>query len=90
MGKNNSPFTAKSLINFLESNNIETRPIMSGDFTQHPVNDIFDHRIIGDLKTTKNINSNGFFIGIHAGITNEQREYVVSKFKEFLLQFKKD
>ena len=88
MIKENSPFTIKDFTSFLESNNIETRPIMSGDFTQHPIADIFEHRIVGDLKNTRYIHSNAFFIGIHAGITTLQREYVLSKFEQFFSAFK--
>ncbi len=88
MLKDNSSFHMKDLTNFLESHKIETRPVMSGDFTQHPVADIFDHKIVGDLKNTRYIHSNAFFIGIHAGITNSQREYVISKFREFFSNIK--
>ena len=83
MIKENSPFTKKDFVDFLEDNHIETRPVMSGDFTQHPVNDLYDHRVVGDLKNTKKIHSHAFFIGIHAGITKAQREHVVLKFQEF-------
>jgi len=58
----------------LEPNNIESRPPMSGDFTLHDIADIFEYIIVGDLKNTKDI---------HAGITDQQRESALSKFKEF-------
>ena len=87
MVKQNSPFTKKDFVDFLEANDIETRPIMSGDFTQHPVNEIYDHRIVGDLENTKKVHSNAFFIGIHAGITKIQREYVLLKFEEFFSNY---
>ena len=87
MIRQDSPFTKKDFVDFLESNHIETRPVMSGDFTQHPVNELYDHRVVGDLINTKKIHSHAFFIGIHAGITKAQREHVVLKFKEFFARY---
>ncbi|OGY90815.1 MAG: hypothetical protein A3H70_03730 [Candidatus Komeilibacteria bacterium RIFCSPLOWO2_02_FULL_48_11] len=83
MLKENVKFTVKDVTSFLEKNGIETRPVMSGDFTRHPVFSLFEHRIVGDLKNTKLIHKNGFFIGIHAGIGDKERDCVVSCFEEF-------
>ena len=87
MLKENSPFTAKELVSFLEEKGIETRPIMSGDYTRHPVANIYDNRIFGDLKNTKFIHDNAFFIGVHPGLRDEEKNYTISCFEEFFEKF---
>lgn len=85
--KNSAPFTREELVSFLESKGIETRPIMAGNFTKHPVSDFYDFEISGGLENTDYIHSNAFFIGTHAGIGENEREYIDSVFKEFFKKY---
>ena len=57
---------------------------MAGDITLQPALELFEHRVLGDLKNTKLIHKNAFFFGNHPGIGEEERQYVLSCFKEFL------
>ncbi|MFH0830244.1 MAG: aminotransferase class I/II-fold pyridoxal phosphate-dependent enzyme [Candidatus Aenigmatarchaeota archaeon] len=68
---------------FLEQRGIETRPVMGGDYTRHPVARLFNHRVVGDLPNTRFIHKNAFLIGVHAGIGKEERDHVISAFEEF-------
>lgn len=79
----NSPFTRLDLVNFLQSNKIETRSLFSGNLLRHPAYVNIKHRVVGDLKNSDLIARNGFWIGVYPGIDKKQLDYVVSKFDEF-------
>lgn len=83
--KQDAPFTSKQLVSFLESKGIETRPIMSGNMVEQPVLMLFNHKISGNLKNAKKIMNNSFFIGVHHGIGEQERKYVVDCLVEFVL-----
>ena len=53
------------LLAILSKNGIESRPIVSGDFTENEVIKYFDYEISGNLKNTKILNKHGFFVGNH-------------------------
>lgn len=53
------------IIKKLEANNIEYRPIATGDFTQNEVIKYFDYEIHNGLKNAKYLQENGFFVGNH-------------------------
>ncbi|MBI4894355.1 MAG: DegT/DnrJ/EryC1/StrS family aminotransferase [Candidatus Aenigmarchaeota archaeon] len=79
-----APFTKNELVGFLEKNNVETRPLMTGDVTIQPVMKNIRYRKSGDLKNTKFIHNNSFLIGCHQGISRDQREYVVDVISKFI------
>jgi len=83
MLRDNDRFTVKDITSFLENKGIETRPIMSGDFTRHPLFGMFDSRVASELNNSQFIHNRGFIIGVHAGIKHEERKYVVSCFEDF-------
>ena len=51
------------LVNILSENNIECRPIVAGNFTKNPVIKFLNYKIIGELKSSDEIDKNGFFVG---------------------------
>lgn len=51
------------VIDVLTSCEIETRPIVTGNFTKNKVLKYFDYIVAGNLKNSKLLDSNGFFIG---------------------------
>ena len=53
------------LLSKLSEYGIESRPIVSGDFTENEVIKYFNYEICGDLNNTKILNKYGFFIGNH-------------------------
>ena len=60
------------ILSILNEKGIETRPIISGNFLKYPVTKYLDHEVHGDIKNSKEIDSNGFFIGNnHVNITRE-------------------
>jgi CDP-6-deoxy-D-xylo-4-hexulose-3-dehydrase len=77
-------FTKNELVEFLEENGIETRPVMAGNMVEQPVTKMFDYKVVGKLKNSEFIMRNSFLIGNHQGIKRLQREYVLDKIIEFL------
>ncbi|MCV3422600.1 DegT/DnrJ/EryC1/StrS family aminotransferase [Campylobacter lari] len=63
--KPESTLKRSEIIKKLEANNIEYRPIVTGDFTQNEVMKYFDYEIFGELKNAKILHENGFFVGNH-------------------------
>ena len=63
--KPNSNLKRADIIKLLEANNIEYRPIATGDFTQNEVIKYFNYEIYGELKNAKYLQTNGFFVGNH-------------------------
>ncbi|ECQ7346290.1 aminotransferase class V-fold PLP-dependent enzyme [Campylobacter jejuni] len=76
----NSKLQRKDIIKKLEENDIEYRPIATGDFTQNEVIKYFDYEIHQDLKNAKYIHEKGFFVGNHQFSISEQ----ISLFKKVL------
>lgn len=80
--RENAPFTRRRLIEWLESHNVETRPLLGGNLLRHPAYKDFK------FKTTKLLNtdffhSNSFYVGCYHGIDEQKREYIVSVFDQF-------
>ena len=61
--KPESNLKRKNVIKKLNDNNIECRPIVTGDFTQNEVMKYFDYEIHNELTNAKYLHENGFFIG---------------------------
>lgn len=53
------------IINILEKNNIETRPIVAGNFAKNEVMKYFNYSIHNNLTNAEIIDNNGFFVGNH-------------------------
>lgn len=60
------------IIEKLTKANIDTRPIVTGDFTKNELMKYFDYSINSNLTNTKNLDLNGFFVGnSHEDLTKE-------------------
>jgi CDP-4-dehydro-6-deoxyglucose reductase, E1 len=79
------PFTRLELITFLEKNNIQTRPIFTGNILKQPgFKDIAHRQVIKEYPNTETIMRCGFVVACHHGLNNEQIEYLKGTFIEFL------
>ncbi len=58
-----SKIKRKKLIQVLNDNQIECRPIVTGNFTQNEVMRFFDYEIHNELKNAQHLHENGFFVG---------------------------
>lgn len=68
------------LLNFLENNNIQTRVTFAGNITRHPVY----REYLRDFKNADLIMKNGFLLGAHHGLNEEDVDYVCDKIKEYI------
>ncbi len=74
---------------FLESHNIQTRLLFSGNIIKHPCFDPLRgtdaYRVVGSLENTDVIMENSFWIGVYPGMTDEKIDYMVRMIKEALV-----
>ena len=82
--RDNAPFDRLKLVNYLQSNMIETRSLFSGNLVRHPAYTGAKYNIYGNLKNTDLIAKSGFWIGVYPGLGTKQTDYVVKKLDEFL------
>ncbi len=59
-----------------EENGIETRPLICGNIARQPGMKLWPHRIVGDLKHADHVMRNGFSIGAHQGMKDEDVDYI--------------
>lgn len=79
-----APFTVKEIRQHLESRGIETRPIICGNIAKQPVMAKYGHRVFGDLRNATDVMVNGFSIGVHQDVTQDQVYYVAEVMNEFV------
>ena len=67
---------------YIESKNIQTRLLFSGNLIKHPCFDPIRgtdaYRVVGDLKNTDFIMNNTFWVGVYPGLTDEKLDYMAS------------
>lgn len=80
----NKFFKIDELVRYLNSKNIETRPIICGNFTRQPGVKKFKYKIVGKLNNSDFITKNSFAIGCHQNITLQDVAYLKNTFKFFL------
>ena len=86
--KPSAPFKRAQIVQWLEENKIQTRPIFAGNILRHPGYHKINCRVVGGLPNSDLTCTNSFFIGIYPGITNQKREYVAEKINIFLKKYK--
>jgi CDP-6-deoxy-D-xylo-4-hexulose-3-dehydrase len=87
--KKGTPFNVKEICAFLNSKGIETRPIIAGNMSRHPVMQHYNHKVSGTLENCNNIMDNGFAIGCHHAVGQQARDYVAGAFEEFMKKYSK-
>lgn len=63
--KNNADVKRGELLNLMTQNNIETRPVISGNFLRQPAIQYLNHHVFGEHRNADHIHDHGFFIGNH-------------------------
>ena len=78
--RKDSGLNRNDITKYIESKNIQTRPVFSGNLIKHPA---FDHirntdayRVAGTLDTTDYIMNNSFWVGVYPGMTDEMIDYM--------------
>ena len=84
--KKNKKFDRKTMQIFLERNNIQTRPIFSGNILRHPAfkNLISSRNKLNNFYNSDYIMKNGLLIGCHQGLSNNNIIYIHKIIRKFL------
>lgn len=89
--KEDAGFTRNELTEYLEQNKIQTRNLFAGNLIKHPCFDEMrqtgeGYRIVGELKNTDFVMSNGFWIGVFPGMTKEMNQWMIKCISDFCKQ----
>ena len=90
--KSESGIKRLDMVRYLESNNIQTRLLFSGNIIRHPCFDSLtggSYRIVGSLDNTDYVMNNSFWVGVYPGLTDEMLKYVTEKIKESVIKMSK-
>ena len=63
--KEDCPLSRNEIVEHLENNNIDCRPIVAGNFVNNPVVDYMNYTVHGALDNADYITKNGFMVGNH-------------------------
>ncbi len=81
--KPGSGLSRNDITRYLESKNIQTRLLFSGNLIKHPCFDRIRgtdaYRVCGDLNTTDFIMNNTFWVGVYPGMTDEMTDYMAEE-----------
>ena len=67
-----------NVINILTKKNIDSRPIVSGNFLKNPVLKYYDYELNGNYKNSEIVENQGFFIGNHHYDIKDKIDYLYS------------
>lgn len=81
--KDSCKFTRKDLLKYLAEKQIETRPIVAGNFTKNEVLKYFDYEVFGEMKNAEYLDKNGFFVGNHQFDIKDKIDYLYDSIMEF-------
>lgn len=87
--KKGSAFTRLELVIYLEKNNIQTRPIFTGNILRQPGFRNIPHRIVkNSYPVTNDIMERGFIIGCNHGLRQKHLERLKKVFGSFLKKYR--
>jgi CDP-6-deoxy-D-xylo-4-hexulose-3-dehydrase len=81
-----APFSRLELVEHLESRRIDSRPLFAGDLTRHPAYSDIPHRVVGPMPNAELITNATFWIGVYPDLGNEQLDFVLETFHDFVSQ----
>ncbi|MFO8109820.1 MAG: lipopolysaccharide biosynthesis protein RfbH [Thermoplasmata archaeon] len=81
-------FSRREITTYLEDKNIQTRLIFAGNITKQPAYKSVDFKIPFDLKNSKKVMHDSFFIGIHPSLEEAHLDYVHEVFERFFTEVK--
>lgn len=87
--KESAPFTRREIISYLEEHKIGTRLVFGGNLLRQPAYQHIQHKIYQELTGTDVVMNYSFWIGVHPSIDDEQIEYMIKTFDQFIGRYKK-
>lgn len=86
--KPKSPFTRLEIVTYLENNNIQTRPVFTGNILKQPGFKKIENRKISEaLPNTELIMKNAFVLACHHGLNDAQITYLQNTIDAFLAKY---
>jgi CDP-6-deoxy-D-xylo-4-hexulose-3-dehydrase len=86
--KRNAPFSRLDIVTYLEHNNIQTRPIFTGNILKQPGFRKIPHRIArNNCPVTNQIMERGLIVGCHHGLEEKHLEKLKRVFSSFLANY---
>jgi CDP-4-dehydro-6-deoxyglucose reductase, E1 len=87
--KPKAPFTRLQIVTFLEQENIQTRPVFTGNILKQPAfKKIENRKVSTTFPNTELVMRNAFVVACHHGLNDQQIAYLKAKFTEFLAKYK--
>ena len=84
--KPESGLNRNNITRFIESKNVQTRLLFSGNLIKHPcfnqIRGTDAYRVVGDLKVTDFVMNNSFWVGVYPGMTDEIIDYMAKVIHE--------
>ncbi len=78
--KDDSGLDREKVVRYIESKNVQTRMLFSGNLIKHPCFDSIRgtdaYRVAGELSATDKIMKNTFWVGVYPGMTDEMIDYM--------------
>ncbi len=78
------------ITSYIESHNIQTRLLFSGNVIRHPcfddIRETKAYRVVGPLSNSDKIVSNTFWVGVYPGMSDEMIDYMAKIIKEAVNQ----
>ena len=75
-----SGLSREQVVRSIESRNVQTRMLFSGNIIRHPAFDLYRgtdaYRVIGDLSVTETVMRQTFWVGVYPGMTDEMIDYM--------------
>lgn len=88
MIKKSAPFSRLQLVTYLEKNNIQTRPVFTGNILRQPgFSTIPNKQLPGGYPVTDEIMKQGFVIGCHHGLTLKHLQKITDVFDSFIKKY---
>jgi len=75
------------IVRYMKNNQIECRPIVSGNITTNPMIKFAEYKIPFKLKSTQYVDKNGFMIGNRSRIITKSEIKILLKLKNFLKKY---
>ena len=85
--RDSAPFKRLELVKYLELNNIQTRPIFTGNILLQPGFKNIKAKSVGNYINTNYIMRNSFLIGCHHGIEKKHIKKIKKTFSAFLRKY---
>ena len=86
--REDAPFSRNELVAKLEAAKIQTRPLFAGNMLRQPAMAGVKHRVVNNfLPESDRAMNRAFWIGVHPGVSEEMRNYVVETIRKEVHRF---